>query len=373
MFARGDVIIQMLERLAPRHYAAPSDRERIGLQVGSATREVRRVLVCLDVTPAVAAEAAELGAGLIVAHHAFIFRPLAHLKTDTPKGAVAAELLKRDIAVYVMHTNLDAAEGGINDWFAEALGMQDCRVLEEVHSERLFKLAVFVPRSHQDAVRDALFAAGAGHIGNYSHCSFNIDGIGTFMPQEGTDPFIGRQGKLEKVEEVRIETVVPDGVLQQVIGAMLRAHPYEEVAYDLYPIEVKGRAVGFGRLGTLPEPETLASFAERVKRGLDVPFVRVVGPDSHLIRKVAVLGGAGPDFAKIALQAGADVLVTGDIDYHTALDAEAAGLALVDPGHFAEKIMKANLAAWLQERLAAEGYATEVIVSQVEKDPFRVL
>jgi len=373
MFARGDVIIRMLEQLAPRHDALPEDRERIGLQVGSANREVRRVLVALDVTSAVAEEAAELGAGLIVAHHPFIFRPLGHLKTDSPQGSVAARLLKGDIAVYVMHTNLDAAEGGINDWMAEALGLADCRVLDPVYSERLFKLAVFVPRTHQDAVRDALFAAGAGHIGNYSHCSFNIDGIGTFLPREGADPFIGRQGVLEKVEEVRIETVVPGSALQPVIASMLRAHPYEEVAYDVYPLELQGRTAGIGRIGVLPEAETLEAFAERVKRALEVPFVRVVGRESRGVRKVAVVGGSGGRYLQKALHAGADVLVAGDIDYHAAMDAEAAGLAIVDPGHHAEKIFKSRLADWLRERLAAEGYATEVIASSAERDPFRVV
>lgn len=370
MFARGDVIIRTLERLAPPHYAVPDDK--IGLQVGSLNRDVRRVLVALDVTSAVVAEAVKLGAELIVAHHAFIYRPFAHLRTDTPAGALAAELLRHDLAVYIMHTNLDAAEGGINDWMADALGLEGRTVLEEVHHERLFKLVVFVPRTHQDQVRDALFAAGAGWIGNYSHCSFNVDGIGTFLPREGADPFLGQTGRLERAEEVRIETVVPDGIRRQVIEAMLRAHPYEEVAYDLYPMELKGRTVGLGRVGMLPEPEPLDAFAERVKRGFDVPFVRVVGDGSRPVRKVAVLGGSGSRYVKRALQAGADVMVTGDIDYHTAMDAAAAGLAIVDPGHHAEKILKPRLTAWLQEQLAAEGYATEVIAATSEADPFRV-
>ena len=370
MFARGDAIIRMLEQLAPKHYAVPDDK--IGLQVGSAEREIRRVLVALDVTSTVVDEAAKLGAEMIVAHHAFIYRPLAHLRTDTPAGALAAELLRRDIAVYIAHTNLDAAEGGINDWMAEALGLQRCTVLEELHHERLFKLVVFVPRTHQDQVRDALFAAGAGWIGNYSHCSFNVDGIGTFLPREGADPFLGQTGRLERAEEVRIETVVPDGVRRQVIEAMLKAHPYEEVAYDLYPIEVKGRAVGLGRVGELTEPETLDAFAERVKRGLDVPFVRVVGDGARPVRKVAVLGGSGSRYVRYALRAGADVFVTGDIDYHTAMDAQAAGLAIVDPGHHAEKILKRHLTIWLREQLAAAGYATEVFAATAESDPFRV-
>lgn len=195
MFARGEKVIELMERLAPKHYAEPDDK--IGLQVGSIRKEVSKVLVALDVTREVAAEAAAIGAELIIAHHAVIYRPLAHLQTDTPAGALAAELLRKDIAVYIAHTNLDSADGGMNDWMAEALGLEGREVLREAHTDKLYKLAVFVPKDHADAVRNAMFAAGAGWIGNYSHCSFNVEGIGTFLPQEGSDPFIGQQGKLE--------------------------------------------------------------------------------------------------------------------------------------------------------------------------------
>ncbi|WP_276355968.1 Nif3-like dinuclear metal center hexameric protein [Cohnella caldifontis] len=370
MYARGETVIQWMERLAPKHYAEPDDK--IGLQVGSVRKEIRTVLVALDVTPEVVAEAAELGAELIIAHHAVIYRPLAHLQTDTPSGALAAELLRRDIAVYVAHTNLDSAEGGMNDWMAEALGLSNLQVLREAHTDKLYKLVVFVPKGHEQAVRDAMFGAGAGWIGNYSHCSFNVEGTGTFLPREGSDPFIGRQGKLETAEEVRIETVVPQSVRGKVVSAMLKAHPYEEVAYDLYAMDLKGRSFGLGRVGTLPSPEPLDVFAERVKQALDVPFVRVVGAGDKPIRKVAVLGGSGSRFIGNARFAGADVLVTGDIDYHTAHDAAAAGLALVDPGHNAEKIMKEKVASWLQGRAAEEGYDTVVRASKANTEPFRL-
>jgi len=370
MFARGETIIQLMERLAPKHYAVPDDR--IGLQAGTLQKEVRRVLVALDVTPSVVEEAAAAGAELIIAHHALIYRPLKTLRTDTPEGALAAELLRKDIAVYVAHTNLDTAEGGMNDWMAEALGLNVTGVLEEVHTDKLYKLAVFVPNEHREAVREALFNAGAGWIGNYSHCSFNVEGTGTFLPREGTDPFIGKQGKLESVAETRIETVVPQSALKAAVQAMLKAHPYEEVAYDIYPMDLKGRSFGLGRVGALPEPESLDAFAERVKRAFDVPFVRAVGDGSKTVRKVAVLGGSGSRYIRHAKFAGADVFVTGDIDYHTAHDAAAMGLALIDPGHNAEKIMKPKTAQWLRERLEEKGYATEVIASQVNTEPFRL-
>ena len=370
MFARGETIIQYMEKLAPKHYAVPDDR--IGLQVGSLRKEVRKVLIALDVNAEVAEEAASLGAELIIAHHAPIYRPLKHLQTDTPAGALMASLLRHDIAVYVAHTNLDTADGGMNDWMAEALGLEGRAVLEEVHTDKLFKLVVFVPKDHAEKVRGALFGAGAGWIGNYSDCSFNVDGTGTFLPREGSNPFIGKPGKREEAEEVRIETVVPDSVRKAVIQAMLKAHPYEEVAYDLYPMDLKGRTFGLGRVGALPAAESLDEFAERVKRAFDVPFVRVVGDAGRSIRKVAVLGGSGSRYIRHAKFAGADVLVTGDIDYHTAQDADVMGLAIVDPGHNAEKIMKPKTAEWLQAKLREQGYETEVIPSAIDTEPFRV-
>ncbi|WP_239617401.1 Nif3-like dinuclear metal center hexameric protein [Cohnella mopanensis] len=370
MFARGETILQLMERLAPKHYAVPDDK--IGLQVGSAAKPVSRVLVTLDVTPAVVNEAASLGAELIIAHHAVIYRPLAHLRTDTPAGALAAELLRKDIAVYISHTNLDTTEGGMNDWMAEALELTGRDVLEEVHTDKLYKLVVFVPETHHEKVRDAIFSAGAGWIGNYSHCSFNIEGTGTFLPREGSDPFIGKQGKLTHAKEVRLETVVPLSARKRVISAMLKAHPYEEVAYDLYSMDLKGRSFGLGRVGVLPATESLDQFAERVKAAFQVPFVRMVGDGSKPIRKVAVLGGAGAKYIRHAMFAGADVLVTGDIDFHSAQDALAAGMSIIDPGHHAEKIMKINVAKWLTEQLINKGYTTEVFASEIDTEPFQL-
>lgn len=370
MYARGEMILQLMERLAPKHYAVPDDK--IGLQVGSVAKPIKRVLVTLDVTPAVVEEAAAMGAELIIAHHAVIYRPMSHLRTDTPAGALAANLLCKDIAVYISHTNLDTTEGGINDWMAEALQLTGRDVLEEVHTDKLFKLVVFVPETHHEQVQSALFAAGAGWIGNYSHCSFNIEGVGTFLPREGSDPFIGKQGKLTRAQEIRLETVVPLSAKKKVIAAMLKAHPYEEVAYDLYSMDLKGRSFGLGRVGVLPAVESLDQFAERVKTAFDVPFIRMVGDGAKPIRKVAVLGGSGSRYIRHAIFAGADVLVTGDIDFHSAQDALSAGLSIIDPGHHAEKIMKLNVAQWLATQLKDNGYATEVFASEVDTEPFQL-
>lgn len=371
MFAKGQTIIQLLERFAPKHYALPDDK--IGLQLGTLRKEIKRVLVTLDVTEAVVDEAIAEGAELIVAHHAIIYRPLAHLQTDTPAGRLYEKLIKHDISVYVAHTNLDVADGGINDMMAEALGLKELSQLEEVHTEKLKKLVVFVPENHHQQVLTALFAGGAGWIGDYSHCSFNIEGTGTFLPREGTNPHIGQQGKLERVKEIRVETVVPESAEKSVIQSMLKAHPYEEVAYDLYPMDLKGRTFGLGRVGKLPQPLSLKDFAALVKTGFAVPAVRVVGDLHRPIRKAAVLGGSGSRYVRHALFAGADVLVTGDIDYHTAHDALAAGLCIVDPGHNAEKIMKRHVAKWLADKLKEAKYETAVQPSLIDTEPFQFL
>ncbi|WP_274651891.1 Nif3-like dinuclear metal center hexameric protein [Paenibacillus humicola] len=371
MFAHGQTVVQMMEQLAPKHIAVENDK--IGLQLGSLQKEIRTVLVALDVTDEVADEAIALGADLIVAHHAIIFRPLAKIDTSTYAGKLYEKLIKHDIAVYISHTNLDVADGGINDWMADLLGIapEGRASLEDVHTDQLYKLAVFVPKSHHEQVLEAIWKAGAGGIGGYSCCSFNTEGIGTFRPGEGANPFIGEAGKLERVEEVRIETVVPQSAHRKVVQAMLKAHPYEEVAYDLIPMDLKGRAFGLGRTGRLTQPAKLGELAERVKRAFDVPFVRLVGDPERDIRKAAVLGGSGAKYVRHALYAGADVLVTGDIDYHTAHDALAAGLAIIDPGHNVEKIMKPRVAEWLSRELAQRKYATKAVPSSLDTEVFR--
>ncbi|REJ20981.1 MAG: Nif3-like dinuclear metal center hexameric protein [Paenibacillaceae bacterium] len=371
MFASGQFVVQLMERFAPRRLAVEGDR--IGLQVGTLQKEIRKALVALDVTDAVVDEAIAAGVDLIIAHHAVIYRPLPAIDTSTPAGRIYEKLIKNDIAVYVAHTNLDTAEGGMNDWMADALGIESEGCLEEVHVDPLLKLVVYVPETHRRQVQEAVWRAGAGQIGEYDCCSFEVEGTGTFRPGEGTNPHIGTTGKLERVKEIRIETILPESLKGAVVQAMLKAHPYEEPAYDLFPLKLQGKASGLGRFGRLKEPATLEAFARHVKEAFDVPFVRVVGDPDRVVRRAAVLGGSGSRYMRHALRAGADVFVTGDIDYHTAHDALAAGLAIVDPGHNAEKIMKAKTAERLAKDLAAAGYLTEVIPSALPTEPFRLM
>jgi dinuclear metal center YbgI/SA1388 family protein len=368
--ANGHEIIQLFEKFSPKGLAMEGDK--IGLQVGRLNKKMERVMIALDVLEEVIDEAIEKRVQLIIAHHPPIFRPLKNVITDTVQGRMIEKLLKHDIAVYVAHTNLDVATGGVNDLLATALGLENPEVLVPTYETKLKKLVVFVPSSHEEELRVALGKAGAGHIGNYSHCSFSASGTGRFLPGESATPYIGQQGKLEAVTEVRIETIVPEQLLKKVVTAMLKAHPYEEVAYDVYPVDNQGEVLGLGRVGTINEM-TLAEFAEKVKSALEVDKIRVVGDLSAKIKKVAVLGGDGNKYYSQAKFKGADVYVTGDIYYHTAHDAMMLGLNMIDPGHNVEKVMKKGVTAALTKMCEESGFEVEIFPSEVNTDPFQFI
>lgn len=368
-FANGETIIQYFEQWSPKSLAVEGDK--IGLMIGTLNKEVKKVMIALDVLENVIDEAIAESVDLIIAHHPLIFRPLTKIDQSTAIGRIVTKAIKHEITIYAAHTNLDIAKGGVNDMMAEALGLKETTVLAPTQTIPLKKIAVFVPHTHADEVRDAMANAGAGHIGNYSHCTYNSEGFGTFMPEEGTNPHIGSQGKLEKVNEVKIETIVPQNKLKKVITALIKAHPYEEVAYDIYPVDNEGEVLGLGRIGKLEEPMSLREFAEHVKRVFSVKGARVVGDFDATIEKVAVLGGDGNKYMNAALFKGADVIVTGDVYYHVAHDAMMAGLNIVDPGHNVEKIMKDGVKKYLDTVLKEEGYETTVIASKENTDPFQ--
>lgn len=370
MPVKCQTIIDAMEKLAPRYLAESWDN--VGLLVGSPGQEITKLLIALDVTPELAARAGREGVDMIVAHHPLIFQPLKSIRIDQPLGAVLAGLLKHDIAVLAAHTNLDSAIGGVSDILAASLGLKDTRPLAG-HGEKLLKLVVFVPESHTEDVREAITRAGAGHIGNYSHCTFQTPGTGTFLPLEGTNPFIGQQGKLESVSEYRLETILPEAASRRVVGAMLRAHPYEEVAYDLYPLANKTVVAGLGRIGELSEPLSLSHIIGKVKTGLGLEHVRIAGDGSRLVKKIAVCGGAGGSLISAAAEAGADLFVTGDVKYHEAQEASQLGLTVIDAGHFAtERPAMDAVAAYLSECSSRDGWDVAISTDTMNKDVFRI-
>ena len=368
--ANGHEIIQLFEQFSPKGLAMEGDK--IGLQIGRLNKKIDRIMIALDVLEEVIDEAIEKNVQLIIAHHPPIFRPLKNLLTDTTQGRMIEKLVKHDIAVYAAHTNLDVATGGVNDLLAAALGLGKTEILVPTYETKLKKIVVFVPVSHEEAVRMALGNAGAGFIGDYSHCSFSAKGTGRFLPGENTEPFIGKQGQFEAVDEIRIETIVPESLLKKTITALLKAHPYEEVAYDVYPVDNKGEVLGLGRIGTVKEM-TLAEFAEKVKTDLDVDQVRVVGDLNSKVKKVAVLGGDGNKYFTHAKFKGADVYVTGDIYYHTAHDAMMEGLNMIDPGHNVEKVMKRGVTEILKKMCQESGYRVEIFPSEINTNPFQFI
>ncbi|MDN5345218.1 MAG: hypothetical protein PWQ18_1332 [Clostridia bacterium] len=369
MAARCSEIIAIMEALAPPELAVEWDN--VGLMLGSPAAEVRRVLVCLDVTAPVAAEATARGANLIISHHPLFFRPLKALRFDEARGDLVRRLIQENIMVYSAHTNLDSADLGVSYHLAARLELEDIQVLRPTHQEKYIKLVTFIPEEHEKVVREALTRAGAGWIGNYSDCTFRVAGTGTFRPLAGTRPYIGQEGQVAEVKEYRLETIIPKARLKEVLPALFKAHPYEEVAYDLDPLANEGPAQGIGRIGVLSQAVSLEEFALQVKEHLGAARVNVVGDREHKVKKVAVCGGAGSDIMATARTNGADVLVTGDLKFHEAQAAASMGLAVIDAGHFAtERIIVPALVTYLQEQLQER--EVMVLASQKEQEPWHV-
>ncbi len=364
-------IIGLLNQLCPPDLA--EDWDNVGLQVGDPTAEISKVLVCLDAEEVAVEEALRLGAQLIISHHPLIFRPLKRLTPADMTGRVLFQAIKENISIVSAHTNLDRAADGLNDWLAQRLGVTDMVPLEAPESGHFYKLVVYVPPSHELVVRQAAFAAGAGQIGAYDHCSFNSRGSGTFRGNQDSQPFIGTPGELETTEEVRFETILPLPLVDKVISRVLKAHPYEEVAYDLIPLENKRLDVGLGRVGQLEQTVSLQQFAELVKMKLQLPALKLVGELQQQIKRVAVCGGTGMSLFSAAVSHGADCLVTADIKFHEAQRARAEGVALIDAGHFAtEQIMVEELSKRLRKAFSEKQFNVEVIEMTAENDPLVV-
>ncbi|MDX8045964.1 Nif3-like dinuclear metal center hexameric protein [Gracilibacillus sp. S3-1-1] len=362
-------VIRLLEQWVPTNLAESWDN--VGLQLGDKQQQVKKIMITLDVIDKVVDEAIEKNVDLIIAHHPLLFNGLKQIDFQDPKGHVVKKLIQHNISVYTAHTNLDVVSGGVNDMLAEKLQLKDTKVLVTTETEQLMKFIVYVPKTHTDKLIEAIGNAGAGHIGNYSHSTFRSPGTGAFKPLEGTNPYLGRQGEIEEVEEYKVETVMKKKQLSQVLAAAQKVHPYEEMAYDIIPLHNKGEKIGLGRIGKLSEQLKLSEYVEVVKQQLHVPAVRYVGNGDQLIRKVAVLGGSGKGYIKAAQNAGADLYITGDLTFHEAQDAEEAGLNLIDPGHHVEKIMKEGVQAYFIKNIDALPNKVDIVISELSTDPFR--
>ncbi|MDB0441580.1 Nif3-like dinuclear metal center hexameric protein [Clostridioides difficile] len=365
------MLLKSLTRKIEKKYplSLAEDWDNVGLIVGDFDMDVKKVLVSLEANENVINEAISQNIDLIITHHPFIFGKINKINSADLKGRLIQKLIKNDIALYSMHTNFDIAFDGLNDYFMEIMEFNNSKVLDVTESETLYKLAVYVPCNYSESLRNALSSSGAGHIGNYSNCTFSIEGEGQFKPLEGSNPFLGSINDIESVNEIKIETVVPQKHLGGVISSMIDAHPYEEVAYDLYKLENKGKTFGLGRISKLDKSTTLESLSNKIKEKLNMKHIRVVGNLNTDITKIAVVTGAGSEFVKKAKRQGADVLITGDVKYHEAQDALDMGMCIVDCGHFdTEDIFK-----HVMKRFLDEFEEIEVIKSNIYLNPFNII
>jgi dinuclear metal center YbgI/SA1388 family protein len=350
-------VAEAVEYIAPPLMAEGWDN--CGLQVGNPAAEVSRVLVALTPLPDVFEEAGEKGADFLLFHHPLVFQPIKTLNTASYPGDLLARAIRNGLAVYAAHTSYDAAPAGVSVALAGALGLRGpLRVVSPRGDLR--KLVVFVPDESVDGVVRALAEAGAGVIGDYTECTFRTRGTGTFRGGDETNPYLGERGQLENVEEVRIETVVPAHAADRAAEAATTAHPYEEVALDVYPVEGTPEGCGYGRLGTLPEPVAAEVLREHVSGSLGFS-ARLIADPGERIERVAVIGGSGGSFIPEVAASGADAYVTGDVDYHDAVLAESLGLSVIDAGHAATELPSLGpLAARLAELVDVPVEVSEV-------------
>ncbi|SMO39390.1 Nif3-like dinuclear metal center hexameric protein [Solitalea koreensis] len=359
-------LITYLEQLAP--LALQEDYDNAGLIVGSPDREVKKAMVSLDCTEAVVDEAIAQGADLIIAHHPIVFRGLKKLNGKTYVERTVMKAIKNDIALYAIHTNLDNVADGVNAKICEKLGLKNTLILVP-KMNLLKKIVTFCPTAQAQYVREALFAAGAGSIGRYDECSFNADGTGTFKGNNETNPFVGESGKLHYEPEVRIETIYPAYLEGNVLKALFAAHPYEEVAYDLYNLLNLNQQVGSGMVGELEEDVETLEFLRYLKQTMNAGVVKYTSITKATVKRIAVCGGAGGFLLKDAIKANADVFITADYKYHEYFDADGK-IIIADIGHFESEQFTAEL---LLEKISKKFPNFAVLLSRVNTNPVNYL
>lgn len=324
-------VIQYLEDLAPLDLQESYDN--CGLIVGDADRDITKIMISLDCTEAIVQEAIDKGCNLIISHHPIVFKGLKKLNGKNYVERTVIKAIEHKVALYAIHTNLDNVIGGVNSKIADKLGLVNQAILES-KGAILRKMVVFVPRSHVEEVRQALFDAGAGKIGkNYDQCSFNSVGYGSFRPLDGAEPHIGEIGLQERVEETRIEVIYMRSIERKLLLALYEAHPYEEIAYDLFDLQNTVGEIGAGMIGNLAEPMSELDFLAYLKQNLKLNVIRHTALLGKKVSRVAVCGGAGGFLLQAAKRSGADFFVTADYKYHEFFDAEDE-IVIADTGHF---------------------------------------
>jgi dinuclear metal center YbgI/SA1388 family protein len=364
--------IHILEQLAPPRLAEGWDT--VGLQLGNRDWPVNKVWTALDPLPEVVAAACENEVDLLVTHHPLFFKAINRIDCQTPQGRIAEMALSGKLAIYSAHTNLDSVKGGVNDALAGRMGLTNLRALVSPADSNSCKLVVFVPGTHLQAVLEALFSLGVGRIDNYSCCTFRSRGVGTFLPGVDASPAVGKGGELTEVQEDRIEVRLDRAEVSKVVDALKAVHPYEAMAYDVYPVSESDPRMGLGRVGDLPSALPLADLAKNLKAELHLAAVRATGDMKRRVTRLALCSGSGSSLLPAAIASGAQAYVSGDLGYHTARDAQQAGIGLIDIGHFgSEHLIVEVLAASLRGACQSAGIPAVVEAAGMEADPFHYL
>jgi len=361
-------ISEQIEKIVPLKLA--QDWDNVGLLIGNVQKNVKNILLTIDVTNDVVAEAKKLKTDLIVSYHPVIWDGLKKITTEAPSGIVH-ELIRSGIAVFSIHTALDAATGGVNDGLAEIVGIEDGKPIGDYVANPAgnnYKLVVFVPVESVAEVSNAVFAAGAGAIGNYSHCGFGAEGTGTFLPLENAKPAIGKKGEMEKVPEIRFETIVSAEKLDAVVTAMKNAHPYERPAFDIIKLYNSQMKFGLGRIGRLAKPLRIEEIIDRIKKFTGAKAIGLIGKEKRLVKTAAVCAGSCGKIVNVVIAAKADLYLTGELKHHQALAAQEAGLSCICLSHsVSERFILKKFAKQLQKQLNS----VTIRISRKDADPFK--
>ena len=365
---KAEDLARKVEKICPLSLA--QDWDNVGLLIGDPQKSVTNILLTIDITDAVVAEAKRLKTDLILSYHPVIWDGLKKVIAEGPTRVVY-ELVRSGIAVFSIHTALDSAIGGVNDGLAEMIGIVDGKPIGDYVGQPggdNYKLVVFAPVDSVAEVSNAIFAAGAGAIGNYSHCGFNAEGMGTFLPQKGAKPAVGKKGKLEKVVETRFETVVPADRLDAVIAAMRKAHPYETPAFDVFKIFGTEGQFGLGRIGELVRPQRVPQIIKKIKEVTGAKAVGLVGDEKRLVRRAAVCAGSCGSIINRVIADKADLYLTGELKHHQALAAQEAGLTCLCLSHtVSERFILKKVAKQLRKHIKGIKFK----ISQKDADPFK--
>jgi len=366
-------VVEILDLLHKWFPAALADEgDSIGLIIGDPQAKVGRIAAALDPSIQAIRQAAASPSGILICHHPLFYRPVQRLDYSTPSGRLIAEAIKRNVAVIVCHSNADWAYGGVNDALAQKLGFVGLSPFSTLYPTAYRKLAVYVPATHLRKVSEAIFAAGGGLIGRYAKCSFRNEGLGTYFPMPGADPYAGAVGKLSEEPEVRLEVRVPVERRDAVLAAMRAAHPYEEVAFDLFPTEKQDPRGGVARIGRLKKSQKLAGLARHYARVLQVSNGRFVGDPAAVIEEVVICAGSGARLIDELKERPRCALVTGDVKYHEARKALDYGLSVIDLGHYGTEMPFIDaVVSLITEGLAELGKSVPVRTCAAEGDPFQ--